>query len=201
MLLSYVNSLSFVGWWAFAWACTRDERARETTGTRAWEIQRSGVSKPSDEHTKPYLPVFATVSKARKLALNFILRLAYERIENRSIIGKRELGFEFFKILKIESKVSWDVERKIIYRVWFILWIGFHVRGWSNLTIFLLFIFSSIIYFSADPLLRWTNSITWNFRILFLHFFVFEMVLELWKILTRINGSFQFAFKKMFSVS
>lgn len=35
MLLSYVNSLAFVGWWAFAWAYSRDERARETTGTRA----------------------------------------------------------------------------------------------------------------------------------------------------------------------
>lgn len=104
MLLSYVNSLSFVGWWAFAWACSRDERARETTGTHAWEIQRSGVSKPIQ---KP--------ENSRSI-LSFASRMNGSKIVRSSV--KEILGSEFFKILKIESKVSWDVERKIIYRVW-----------------------------------------------------------------------------------
>lgn len=56
MLLSYVNSLAFVEWWAFAWAYSRDERARETTRAHAREksnlrFQRSGVSKPTNHQT------------------------------------------------------------------------------------------------------------------------------------------------------
>lgn len=73
MLLSYVNSLAFVGWWAFAWAYSRDERARETTRAHAREksnlrFQRSGVSKPTT--TKPYLPRRRLIQKAENPRIN-----------------------------------------------------------------------------------------------------------------------------------